>query len=181
MTCTVDLSPAQSIEITNEGQNWVIEGQDYDPSDIGFKLVYENGAADEIALNAKGVNINTTKVDVTTPGLYNVEVSYTLTETLFNVEVENTYKATYTVEVEQLDDITLETNVYTSGTYKNNTAQQVYLANSNSALNQTYLIVHAHTTTLDGSADHILTSGYTSDAATAFSTATEGVQTITYT
>ena len=187
LACNVDLAPAESIEMVSLGENWVIEGNDYDPTDIKFKLNYQNGSSEEIALNAKGVNINTSNVDVTTPGIYEVTVSYELEETIYNEKLVNTYTTKYNVEVEELTEIVANTNVYTTGktsygtgTYINKTAPQVYLVGD--SINTTYLIITAVTNTSTGEKTHILaTSQYTSDAETTFDSANAGVKTVTFT
>ena len=187
LACNVDLAPAESIEMVSLGENWVIEGNDYNPTDIKFKLNYQNGSSEEIALNAKGVNINTSNVDVTTPGIYEVTVSYELEETIYNEKLVNTYTTKYNVEVEELTEIVANTNVYTTGktsygtgTYINKTAPQVYLVGD--SINTTYLIITAVTNTSTGEKTHILaTSQYTSDAETTFDSANAGVKTVTFT
>ena len=187
LACNVDLAPAESIEMVALGENWVIEGNDYDPSDVKFKLNYQNGSSEDIALNAKGVNINTSAVDVTTPGVYEVTVSYELEETIYNEKLVNTYTTKYNVEVEELTEIVANTNVYTTGktsygtgTYINKTAPQVYLVGD--SINTTYLIITAVTNTSTGEKTHILaTSAYTSDAETTFDSANAGVKTVTFT
>lgn len=184
-TCSVPLSQTEDIKVVGLGDNFVIEGNEYSYNDITVQLLYQNGSSKVLET---GYTVDTSAVDITTPGTYEVKVSYEITEKLYNRDVTTTHEDTYEVVVYQLDSITLGTYAtYTSknaiGTteYKNGSAQLIYTTNSK--INTNYITVIANVTNITTGEETtlILPDGFTTDAETSFDSANAGVKTVTYT
>ncbi|MGM9970299.1 MAG: pectinesterase family protein [Anaeroplasma sp.] len=132
--CTLNLSPIQDIEVTNNGVVEYIEGQSF-IDNISASIVYENETSDEIDRETMtGLSVDTSALDLTTPGQYNVVVKYEVTEMIYGVEKSNTYSKNVVVNVYELQGINLGFNATKeaknsyNGIYVNDTVQVVYVA-----------------------------------------------------
>ena len=173
--CPVTLSPIQDIEVTNEGLVDYIEGQKYVDA-IEASIIYKNETSADIDRETMaGLTVDTSALDLTKPGKYNVTVKYEVTEMIFGEEKSNTYSKEVEVNVYQLEDIDLGFNATKegknsyNGIYINDTVQVVYVNGMKydaSALNVT--AVTKDVTTNEIKTFLLDASDYVNDAETSF-------------
>ena len=134
LTCDVELSEVEDIEISSEGAVDYIEGQTYDNSDISVNVIYANKSTE--ALDASKFNIDSSKLDMTKPGVQTVTVSYECKQKLYGQDITKNLSKEIKVNVYALDSIELGFNAIKqgsktvlggNGTYVNNTVKQVYI------------------------------------------------------
>ena len=184
-SCDVPLSATSGISVVNTGDNYVIEGNDYASDDISVQLNYENGSSAVL----EKYTVDSSKVDKTTPGTYEVTVSYDVTETLYNKTISKTYTDTYDVVVYEVEDIVLGT--YATYTAKNGLGTTCYINGSvlriyavGETIDSKYITVIANVKDVATGDENTLilpTAAYTNDSATSFDSANAGLKTITYT
>lgn len=130
-SCTVALSPISGVEVVNEGTVKYLEGATLDTSDLSLAVKYQNETTAD--LDKSKVSIDTTKVDMTKAGTYDVTINYVATENIYGEQVVNTYTTKYQVQVYQFDSIKLGMNATQkadngyNGIYVNGSVQTVYL------------------------------------------------------
>ena len=138
LTCNVELSEVEDIEISSEGIVDYIEGQTYNKSGISANVVYANKSSE--ALDTSKLTIDSSKLDMSKPGIQKVTVSYECKQKLYGQDVTKTLSKEIDVNVYALDSIELGFNAIVkgknttlggNGTYVNNTVKQVYVSGEN--------------------------------------------------
>ena len=134
--CIAEESEATGISIANEGTTDYLINTELDTSDLTVNLNYANGTTE--ALSQDQYTIDTSKVDMTTAGTYDITITY------------GSYTATYTITVYGIDSIVLgfngieklsTTTSAGNGVYYNQTVQYIY--NVGSSVNFEYLTITA--------------------------------------
>ena len=185
--CEVDMAPIKGLDFSNTGVVDYLEGYSFD-NQIVPKIVYENRTEDEIKINAQGISVDISSVDFTAPGVYDVKVSYDVTEIIYNKPKTSKFTNTIKVTVYALDSLILGFNAVSkgsntvlggNGTYVNNTVKVVYGAGE--AYSNAYLSVFAKGVFEENSKQfNILVKDCSFDDATSF-TGSEVKRTITVT
>lgn len=139
LSVVTEIAEENGFKITSNGLCEYVEGQAYNPSKIGLNVTYANGKEIYLPNDSSDVKIDSSSVNTSVPGTYQVSVQY------------KQYPAQYIdVTVYELEDIELGFNrmeksaTNTSvgnGQYINNPVRQVYSAGS--TLNHDNLTVTA--------------------------------------
>lgn len=74
LECVVEVAPENGFELVSEGKTEYLVGEEFDTSSIRLNATFENGKTDSLAL--ENVTIDTSKVDMSKAGTYDVTISY---------------------------------------------------------------------------------------------------------
>ena len=118
--CVAQKSNESGIQIANPGKVDYLVNTELDLSDLSISLNYENGTFD--ALDVSKCSIDTSAVDLSTPGTYTIKVTYDKFETSFDVKVHGIEKIELGVNgIEQVNN-----SQAGNGVYFNKTIQYIY-------------------------------------------------------
>ena len=167
LSCQVLEQEVTNISINNTGKTEYVEGDEFDPSSLQISAIHgDNLYFSDV--NMDNVVVDSSNVDMTTPGVYDVIVKYgqfelTYPITVYGVEsIDLGFNATYN-----------DRNSY-NGIYVNGKVQTIYELGEE--LNPSYLTIIANTSLEDVNKEFIVKNNI---SYTGFDSSVSGTQTVT--